>query len=217
MLLHWPVYICKISIKSPNSALLLPREGLHLSRPLDTFPVTLTSGSSLCHCMVSPCPGDGALNIIQVTATCECRDQVPTAGSSLQQCCTFKQKRDANALSLGLLCIANFVCWIADKMLLFGCEPALKTGCLIWSYVIWHISDYISITCNVSDPYRKSLNTDQTCNKGFKKHSDPTLWKASMGIVAMVNPHFQQIFLSTSVFITLALVKLLTEEKRPLP
>lgn len=35
-----------------------------------------------------------------------------------------------------------------------------------------------------------------------------------MGAVAMVKPHFQQLFSSTSVFITLALAKLLTEEKK---
>lgn len=35
-----------------------------------------------------------------------------------------------------------------------------------------------------------------------------------MSTVAMVSPHFQQLCLSTSVFITLALVKLLTEEKK---
>lgn len=35
-----------------------------------------------------------------------------------------------------------------------------------------------------------------------------------MGTVATVNPRFQQLFLFTSVFITLALLKLLTEEKK---
>lgn len=35
-----------------------------------------------------------------------------------------------------------------------------------------------------------------------------------MGTVAKVNPHFQQLCLCTSVFIVLALVKLLTEEKK---
>lgn len=35
-----------------------------------------------------------------------------------------------------------------------------------------------------------------------------------MGAVAMVKPHFQQLFPFTSVFITLALVKLLTDEKK---
>lgn len=35
-----------------------------------------------------------------------------------------------------------------------------------------------------------------------------------MGAVAMLKPHFQQLFSSTSVFITLALAKLLTEEKK---
>lgn len=35
-----------------------------------------------------------------------------------------------------------------------------------------------------------------------------------MGTVAMVNPHFQQLWLSASVFITLALVELLAEEKK---
>lgn len=35
-----------------------------------------------------------------------------------------------------------------------------------------------------------------------------------MGAVARVKPHFQQLFLFTSVFITFALVKLLTKEKK---
>lgn len=47
------------------------------------------------------------------------------------------QNRDANVLSLGLVCIAGYICEMTVGEIIphSGCEPAVKTGCLIWPYV----------------------------------------------------------------------------------